>query len=383
MQLLHICNDYTNSPIYQKLYSNLDNNYNITQLIYVPIRNQSQLGKRELFFKTKNSKLIYSKTYKFHYKILFQRKVQKIYEDIVRKIDINRIQLTSATTLYSDGAVAYKIFKNFGIPYIVFVRMTDVYFFLKYAVYLNSLSIDILINANKIIFLSPSLREKLISNRIFKNYRTELFEKSLILPNGIDNHYISNIICKKHNHNFRLIYVGDFSKNKNVLRLMKAVKIMSLKYPKINLTIVGSRGAQSNKIISLAKKNPDIYNYLGRLDNPDNILEELRKSSIFTMVSHKETFGLVYIEALSQGLPILATKKQGIDGFFNSKIGEFVNSKSTNEIASGIETIFNHYNEYEIPSDLIEQNFNWDSIANHYYSIIKTKNNYEKCESLL
>ena len=91
------------------------------------------------------------------------------------------------------------------------------------------------------------------------------------------------------------------------------------------------------------------------------------------MVSHKETFGLVYIEALSQGLPILATCKQGIDGYFDSKIGEFVNSRSIDEIVSGIDTIFSNYNEYEIPSDLIKYNFDWDSIANHYYSIIKTK----------
>lgn len=34
------------------------------------------------------------------------------------------------------------------------------------------------------------------------------------------------------------------------------------------------------------------------------------------MPSHKETFGLVYAEAMSQGLPIIYTKNQGFDGQF-------------------------------------------------------------------
>lgn len=56
------------------------------------------------------------------------------------------------------------------------------------------------------------------------------------------------------------------------------------------------------------------------------------ESDIFVMVSHSETFGLVYIEALSQGLPILYTRGQGIDGTLKEKIGEAADSYDENSI---------------------------------------------------
>lgn len=42
-------------------------------------------------------------------------------------------------------------------------------------------------------------------------------------------------------------------------------------------------------------------------------------SDIFVMPSKPETFGLVYVEALSQGLPILYAKGEGFDGYFDEE----------------------------------------------------------------
>ena len=51
------------------------------------------------------------------------------------------------------------------------------------------------------------------------------------------------------------------------------------------------------------------------------------------MPSFPETFGLVYVEAMSQGLPIIYTKGQGIDGYFeDGKVGYPVNTKDSNDI---------------------------------------------------
>ena len=41
-----------------------------------------------------------------------------------------------------------------------------------------------------------------------------------------------------------------------------------------------------------------------------------KSAHIFVMPSLTETFGIVFIEALSQGLPLIYTKGQGIDGYF-------------------------------------------------------------------
>ena len=55
------------------------------------------------------------------------------------------------------------------------------------------------------------------------------------------------------------------------------------------------------------------------------------------MPSSNETFGLVFIEALSQSLPIIYTKGEGIDGYFKDDfIGKAVNSKDNQSIAYAI-----------------------------------------------
>ncbi len=50
---------------------------------------------------------------------------------------------------------------------------------------------------------------------------------------------------------------------------------------------------------------------------------------LFVMPTHTDTFGMVYLEALSAGLPIIATKQFAIPEFLREGVnGYFVNSKN-------------------------------------------------------
>src|SRR5690606_34369935 len=95
---------------------------------------------------------------------------------------------------------------------------------------------------------------------------------------------------------------------------------------------------------------------------------------IFMMPSVPETFGIVYLEALSQGLPIIFAKGQGFDGYYNEKnIGFGVDAKNINDIALKTELIINNY---EIMSKNVRDlnlvdDFSWEKIAEKYYKIYK------------
>ena len=88
------------------------------------------------------------------------------------------------------------------------------------------------------------------------------------------------------------------------------------------------------------------------------------------MISKGETFGLVYVEALSQGLPILYTKNQGIDGTFKNHIGEAAYPDSLDSIVEKLEKLLNDYEHYEIDKINFSQ-FNWEKIANSYFALYK------------
>jgi len=101
------------------------------------------------------------------------------------------------------------------------------------------------------------------------------------------------------------------------------------------------------------------------------LIERFQQSDIFVMVSFKETFGLVYPEALSQGLPIVYSKNQGFDGFFpDGQVGKSVEPASLRDIEDGILFVANNFNKMVENISKIDLGsiFSWGSIARTYLS---------------
>ena len=65
-------------------------------------------------------------------RVIFHIKHRKIYNDIVKTYDIEKMSLIHAHSLFSNSYIAYKLKRrNFNVPYIVAVRDTDVNVFLN------------------------------------------------------------------------------------------------------------------------------------------------------------------------------------------------------------------------------------------------------------
>ena len=93
----------------------------------------------------------------------------------------------------------------------------------------------------------------------------------------------------------------------------------------------------------------------------------MKEHQIFAMPSFNETFGLVYIEALNQNLPILYTKSEGIYKYFEE--GHFGIGVEPSNIASIkrfdlLLIIINLQDNLEDKSFL--DDFNWDNIGKVY-----------------
>ena len=260
-----------------------------------------------------------------------------------------------------------------NIPYVVAVRGTDSSLYFKYMFHLWLKAKEILSQAKRIFFISPNLSHKTY-NHLCLRFCAGLFKsKSVVIPNGIDRFWLDNyrkIQVRNNNalkRSFEFLFIGRLDKNKNIKNTIKAFLQIQRDYPNYNLsfTIVGENGYYGDYVKSIICSNSNI-NYLGPIYDKMQLLKCMRINKAFIMVSHSETFGLVYIEALSQGLPIVFTKNQGIDGCFtNNKIGERVNSKSIKSIAQGMNRIIENYESYNlIESDL--SSFSWENVALQY-----------------
>ena len=202
--------------------------------------------------------------------------------------------------------------------------------------------------------------------------------KSFVIPNGIDKFWFDNRPVAKHKideRSIKLVYAGRIDKNKNVPTTQQAMEILKKEGYNVSLTVVGK--VQDKKEFRIINKNQNTV-CLSQKDK-DELIHIYRNSDIFVMPSFTESFGLVYAEAMSQGIPVIYTKDQGFDGnFLDGEVGYSVNSNDSTSVAEGIKKVINHY--YKIAGNCVDKSkkFDWHEICNCYISVYKQVVSKEK-----
>jgi len=380
--ILHICSDFSRQRLYNELISNLYA-LGIKQAVYIPVRTAEEVNK----YRNQDIEVDYHYEYilKPIYRILFKQKINSVYSNLLKKVDISKIGLSHAHFLFSDGAVALRLKKSKNIPYIVAVRNTDINIFYKYMLHLRPLALQILLEAEKIIFITPGYVNLLLDKYIPIKYHQVISQKIEVIPNGVNNFWLEKNTIPKviDNARFRLLYVGDFTSNKNIPTLINAIYILNKQGIPVTLTLVGGGGNDENTIAELLKKDQySSINYVGRITDSEALRNIYREHNLFVMLSFKETFGVVYIEALSQGLPIIYTKGQGIDGYFkDGYIGYSGDPNQINSVVEKIKQAMENIDSLRANIPGIINNFSWAEISKKYlniYSNITQDNNQFK-----
>lgn len=373
--LLHITNDYANSTVYKNLISNLDEN-GVKQIVYTPVKSDTSIGGNLIKLKEKDSRIIYSNILNMHVdRILFNVKINKIYNDIQSKVDFNTIKLIHAHTWFSDGAVALKLFKAYGIPYMVAIRSSDLNQFWKLP-HLKKIGLEILKNAKKIILITPRYKQRFLEIEKIKQLGSDFNQKTLVIPNGLDPFWINNLSSKTSEikQPIQLLYIGVFTKRKNVLRLIKSVQKLKNQSIDCKLTLIGGNGNQEKEILNFIANKPH-FDFRGKIYDKKELLSILKETDIFAMPSLKETFGLVYAEALSQGVPVIYSRNEGIDGVFDQNIGVAVDPRSIKSIAEGIKEIIDNYDQFDFVPQEIVSKLDWKKIALKYVDLYQSLEN--------
>lgn len=373
MKVLHICSDFSNQSIYNQLVTNLSLK-GVGQEVYVPVRSKEEMGKYQNY-DLKNVNYKYSFILNKIDRVNYFGKINKVAKDVFKSFNLEKSDLIHAHFLFSDGGVAYKLNKKYNIPYIVAVRNTDVNVFFKYFFHLRSFALEILKNASQIVFLSPKYKQYTFENYIPKELHSEFLKKTIVVPNGVNQFWLDNIYRKDNflkSEKIKFLYVGDFSKNKNIQISIKALNRIYKEGKNIEFVLVGGGGDYDEEIRKLASEHPKWIKLIERTNNLEDLKEIFRKGDIFLMPSKYETFGLVYIEAMSQGLPIVFSEGQGIDGFFKTgEVGFSVNPNDINGYIEKLYLIIENYTEISTNCSLNASQFSWLDISRNYVDIYK------------
>ena len=224
-----------------------------------------------------------------------------------------------------------------GIPYVITVHGTDLMGFKNDKRY-HKYAIEAANNAKKIITISRQ-----VHNDTLGLY--DIPEDKLALnPNGFDDDIFrvkntdkATLKKKFHLEQYSKIvsFVGKFTNFKGIDILIKAAKIVTEKIPGIAFVLAGDGALRKDmELLGLDLALNNIH-FLGHQDQ-DSVADLYNLAEVSVVPSRIEPFGLVAIEALACGTPVVATNAGGLPDFINDKVGQLVRMEDHIALANAL-----------------------------------------------
>lgn len=373
MKVLHINCNYLTTVLHQTMIEKL-NTTGVVSDVFAPTYDES------LKVISPNENVYVAECFKKWDRLFFDYKQSKIFNAVDNHYRVEAYDCIHAYTLFTDGNCAMKLSKKYGKPYVVAIRDTDVNTFFKYMPHLRSRGVEIMKNASKVFFLSETYRKFVLEKYVpEKDYET-IYKKSMVIPNGINDFWLDNIykdkdieavINRLQKKEVRIVCVAQIIKRKNIPVLQKAVDILNDKGWNATLYVIGK--AVDKALLEQIKAH-QFTTYHGPVTK-ETLINYYRNADVFVLPSKCETFGLVYAEAMTQGLPVIYTRGQGFDGQFpEGVVGYSVSSSNPVEVARNIENVVDKYGVISRKCMDLVLKFQWERITRNYVDIYRALN---------
>ena len=265
--------------------------------------------------------------------MMFKMNAKRALNDLLEKEDIDIIH---GHYLFPAGAAAVEVGKEHGIKTYVTAHGSDMFELYKTQPLMRSTLKKVLRDADGVFAVSNALRHEIIATGV-----QGISNKTKLCWNSVD----INKFSSKKNDSFKkenkledkpiVLFIGNLIKRKNVNSLLEAKKIANSDY---YLVIVGD-GPQFKKLNKKVQDEGirDVI-FTGSRNDVENIIPSC---DVLVLPSFSESFGLVLIEALACGKPVIGSDVGGITEIINDDVGLLVNPNKVSSIAEAIDKIIN------------------------------------------
>lgn len=277
------------------------------------------------FFPPKINSFLYEK-WTYFFEILLKKYIQKF----------GLPDIFHAHT-YHGGYVAALLSKKYNIPYII-TEHTSSLLEMEIQGWKRSILTQCFNNASEVIAVSSGLKNTLI------NYTKNNIK---VIPNLIDTELFSLKKEPKDSSKIEFVAVGDLIPRKGFHFLIEGMAHVKPEIKtKIHLSILG-HGAERKRLNHLIQKF-GLHNEISLLGEIPriNVPKILKSSDVFILSSTFETFGIVIIEAMATGLPVICTKCFGPEDIVSPETGILIPSKSPKELTNAIELMYENYKKF-------------------------------------
>ena len=265
---------------------------------------------------------------------------------------------------FEAGEIAIWIKDQFGIPYVV-TEHTSLFSTNKAFKWHINLAVKVYSKSQLNIAVSRS------SCSFLKSLFSQDFK---YIPNFVDVkkfHITKSPISKV----IQYVNIAYLNANKNQKLLIRAFDKAFQNSPKHKLKIIGNGEEYNNLINEINKLNNSNIELLGYLSQ-SQIIEHLQSSNYFVLSSNSETFGLVIIEAMSCGLPVLSTSCGGPESIIeNEQLGLLSPVGNKELFANNLKKLYSTKYDPKFIRDYAANNYSFEVLSqkliNTYKEILK------------
>lgn len=164
----------------------------------------------------------------------------------------------------------------------------------------------------------------------------------------------------------RLLFVGEMNTSiKGVDYLIGAVSILRKRGVEVTLDLVGDGGKRREYETQVRRlRVADLCRFHGMLPH-EEVVEMMRGYDVLVVSSLAETFGVVVVEAIASGVPVVATRCGGPEEIVTPDLGVLVAKADSSALAEGIIDVLSRPGDFP-PGHLrrvAEERFGQESIS--------------------
>ena len=170
-----------------------------------------------------------------------------------------------------------------------------------------------------------------------------------VIPDTLDSRFERPPEVRPHRDpgQFRFLCIGSFRKLKAQDRLISAFAMAFRGDPSVRLGLAGEGATLADcRTLASALDVASQVDFLGPLDR-GSVKRELLASDALVVPSYYETFGVVVIEALACGLPVIATRCGGPESVLDESNGLLVPPGDVNSLAAALRQMRNDSGRYD------------------------------------
>ena len=296
----------------------------------------------------------------------FARGIIKLYEYYMKN---EKIDIIHAHCCVWAGYAAMKLSKKVNIPYVITEHATMFQLHKDEISNKNNEKIkEAFKNAARVICVSKAFGE------LLSEYRNDID----IVGNVVDCDLFKPALKNAGDKNFKFLTVCYMEEEvqlykKGIDILLKAWKSVSKEHLCAKLLIGGGGQARKKAIEWVRDYNlQDSVEFLGAL-NREQVAEQMQNCDCFVLPSRYETFGVVYIEAMACGKPVIAVRNGGPDDFVKDFNGLLIEPEQVDSLISSMKQMIDKKDDYNIQkiAAYVRDNFSQKAIAEQLENIYK------------